>query len=143
MAPGSPAHSAPTIPRSPPTIRGHLPPILHLHLHLSWSGAPYCRIHDLFTSNMVGFGCFVIFQYFDLHIVSRRIGGQQQVLYPYVCRLFVRSETPRAPHVLAIMRECVKVSTRVHPGHPLTTSICPPRRDQQWDGWTDELTQPA
>ena len=59
------------------------------------------------------------------------------------CRLFVRSETPRAPHVLAIMRECVKVSTRVHSGHPLTTSICPPRRDQQWDGWTDELTQAA
>ena len=130
MAPGSP-------------LSGDISPILHLYLShgvvQNSSSLPSCII-QVCQGRQEYWVYLVIFSIiYDLDHPEKARGSAHVVR-----RLSVRSATrspSTRPHVLAIMRECVKVSTRVHPGHPLTLSICPPRRDQQWDGWTDELTQ--
>ena len=120
-----------------PPIRGHLPPpILHLSHGVvqNSSSLPSCII-QVCQGRQQDWVYLVIFSIiYDLDHPEKARGSAHVVR-----RLSVRSATrspSTRPHVLAIMRECVQVSTSCPPRHPPTLSNCPPNKR-----WADQPYQ--
>ena len=119
MAPGS---SSP--------LSGDISPILHLYLShgvvQNSPSLPSCII-QVCQGRQQHWVYLVIFSMiYDLDHPEKARGSAHVVR-----RLSVRSATrspSTRPHVLAIMRECVQVSTSCPPRHPSTLSNCPPNK---------------
>ena len=116
MAPGSPSSSP---------LSGDISPILHLSHGVvqNSSSLPSCII-QVCQGRQQHWVYLVIFSIiYDLDPPEKARGSAHVVR-----RLSVRSATrspSTRPHVLAIMRECVQVSTSCPPRHPSTLSNCP------------------
>ena len=127
MAPGSPSSSP---------LSGDISPILHLSHGVvqNSSSLPSCII-QVCQGRQQHWVYLVIFSIiYDLDPPEKARGSAHVVR-----RLSVRSATrspSTRPHVLAIMRECVQVSTSCPPRHPSTLSNCPPNKR-----WADQPYQ--
>ena len=120
------------LPKLLPPIRGHLPPpILHLSHGVvqNSSSLPSCII-QVCQGRQQHWVYLVIFSIiYDLDHPEKARGSAHVVR-----RLSVRSATPSPstrPHVLAIMRECVQVSTSCPPRHPQHCPTVRPTKDGQ------------